>query len=479
MFVLEEATVLDIQKALEAGDITSRELVLQYLERIAVYDQQGLKLNSISQINSDAIFIADAMDRERKQGKIRSPLHGIPIVLKENINTHDKMVTSAGSIALKDNYANFDATIVQKLRDAGVVLLGKANMTEMANFMSHNMKNGFSSLGGQVKNPYNPEAEVYGSSSGSAVAVSANLCALAIGTETDGSIIAPSYINGCVGIKPTLGLISRHGVIPIANAQDTTGPMTKSVTDAAYLLTVLVGHDEKDPATWARENEIPKDYGVFLQEDGLEGARIGVNRAILKTERFASISKELDKLSQAAFDVMKEQQAILIEADMEPVTTEGEALTYEFKSSLNAYLAHTNPNTKNKTLKDMIDYYGDHKETGLVYGMSRLLEVEYETTGRLIEPAYLEERIRLLREISKQIDDLFDAHKLDCIVSPAFINIAPISGYPAITVPAGYQKDGTPFGITFVGRPMSEPMLLKIAYAYEQASKKRVAPKLT
>ena len=474
MFVLEEATIVDIQKAFKDGSLSSRDLVLMHLERIKDIDKSGPNLNSISQINPDAIFIAEAMDRERLNGKIRSPLHGIPIVLKDSINTYDKMTTPAGSIALKDNYAEYDATAVKKLREAGLVILGKTNMTELANYMSSSMKNGFSSLGRQVKNPYVKDGEVGGSSTGSAVAVSANLCSLALGTETDASITAPSYINGTVGIKPTLGLISRHGIIPIATAQDTLGPMTRTVEDAAALLNIIAGEDINDPATWERETT---DYTKYLVKDGLKGMRVGINRTTMKKDSFLRFDDEMIRLSQNVFDLIKDLGADIIEADIKAVVHNGYVLNYEFKNAINYYLAHTNPNTKNKNLKDMIDYLGEHSEIGLKYGMDILLETQYETSGNLTETKYLLERLKVLNDSRNRIDKLMDEKELDVILSPGFTNLAPISGYPCITVPAGYKKDGTPFGITFLGKSMGEPSIIKAAYAYEQGSKHRKAPK--
>ena len=478
MFVLEECTVDSIRSAFENGELTAYELVLQYMERIARYDKAGPMINSVLELNPDALDIAEAMDRERKAGKIRSPLHGIPVLLKDNINTHDKLCTSAGSLALTDNYAPYDATVTRKLREAGLVVMGKANMTELANFMSFTMKSGYSSRGGQVVNPYKPGAEVWGSSTGSAVAVAANFCALAVGTETDGSILAPSYINGTVGIKPTRGLVSRHGIIPVCIAQDTAGPMTRTVADAAALLNVLAGEDEFDPSTWCRRDVIPRDYTAFLQTDGLKGIKVGINRGYYKDKAYHEVfDKEMIALAEKAFDVVGDCGAEVVQdTNLEHLKNDLNVMLYEFKKCLNAYLS-TNPSLKNGSLKKLIDFYGDHPREGLKYGMTLLQAAEYETSGTLTDPEYILDRIACLRNSRENgIDRVMDEHNLDVLLCPGITDVAPVSGYPSVGVPAGYKKDGTPFGITFVGRPFSEPVLIAAAYAYEQASKERRAP---
>ena len=360
MIPMEELTVSGIRRMLENGQVTSRELVLNYMERIARIDKSGPMLNSVLELNPDALYIAEAMDRERAKGKVRSPLHGIPILLKDNINTRDKMRTSAGSLALADNFAPYDAFIVTRMRRAGLVIMGKTNMTELANWMSYHMRNGYSSRGGQAIHPYNPEGDVWGSSSGSAVAVSANLCALAVGTETDGSIIWPSHMNGTVGIKPTRGLVSRHGIIPICTAQDTAGPMTRTVADAAALLNVLAGEDEEDPSTWCRD--IPRDYTDYLDADGLRGLRLGINRGY-----YDDFSEEQKAVAEGAYRVMERCGAILVQdTNLPHLRSDSSILLYEFKMCLNAYLS-TNPALKCRTLKEIIDFYGDHPKEGLKY----------------------------------------------------------------------------------------------------------------
>lgn len=480
MFILEECSVDSITKAFEKEELTSHELSLMYLKRIGEIDQSGPKLNSVLEVNPDALFIAAAMDRERAMGKTRSALHGIPIILKDNINTHDKMRTTAGSIALDDNFATYDAHIVKRLRDAGLVILAKANMTELANFMSYNMNGGYSSRGGQVVNPYNPAAPVFGSSGGSAVAVSANLCALAIGTETNGSIIAPSFINGCTGIKPTMGLVSRSGIIPISNSQDTAGPMTRTVADAAALLNIIAGYDETDPATWCAEGKIEKDYTAYLNPEGLKGLRVGINWFKADPEnKLRPFDEALQTLAKSAIAAIAECGATIIDDALVtiPDGIDLNVMLYEFQKGLNAYLSTTNPANKVRSLKAMIDYYGDHPKEGLKYGMARLLDAQYKASGNLSDPEYINARLDCIKQTQTEgLDKVFDELNLDVLVCPMFSGLSPISGYPSICVPAGYKKDGTPYGITFIGRPFDEKTIIAAAYAYENAAKMRKAP---
>lgn len=472
MINMEELTVAEISRMLAEGEISSRKLVLNYMERIALYDKSGPMLNSVLELNPDALFIAEAMDRERAKGRLRSPLHGIPILIKDNINTHDKMRTSAGSIALDDNFAPYDAFIVKKLRDAGLIIMGKTNMTELANYMSYTMRNGYSSRGGQVINPYNPEGDVWGSSSGSAVAMSANLCALAIGTETDGSIIWPSHMNGTVGLKPTRGLVSRTGIIPICTAQDTAGPMTRTVADAAALLNIIVGEDPEDPSTWCRD--IPEDYTAYLDKGGLKGLRLGINRGY-----YEDFSQEQIDIAEKAYKAMESCGAELVQdVNLPHLRSDSSVLLYEFKMCLNAYLS-TNPHLRCHSLKDMIDYYGAHPQEGLKYGMSILLDAQYNTSGNCTDPKYILDKAKCQREAQEEgLLKILDGSGLDVLICPGITDCSPISGYPSITVPAGYSSDNMPFGITFVGRPFSEPTLIAAAYAFEQATRARRAPKL-
>ena len=472
MINMEELTVAKISQMLADGEISSRQLVLNYMERIALYDKSGPKLNSVLELNPDAVYIAEAMDRERAKGKLRSPLHGIPILIKDNINTHDKMRTTAGSIALDDNFAPYDAWIVKKLREAGLIIMGKTNMTELANYMSYTMKNGYSSRGGQVINPYNPEGDVWGSSSGSAVAMSANLCALAIGTETDGSIIWPSHMNGTVGLKPSRGLVSRTGIIPICTAQDTAGPMTRTVADAAALLNIIVGEDPEDPSTWCRD--IPEDYTAYLDKDGLKGLRLGINRGY-----YDDFSQEQKDIAEKAYKAMESCGAELVQdVNLPHLRSDASVLLYEFKMCLNAYLA-SNPHLRCRSLKPTIDYYGAHPQEGLKYGMSILLDAQYNTSGNCTDPKYILDKAKCQREAQEEgLLKLMDENNLDVLICPGITDCSPISGYPSIIVPAGYSSDNMPFGITFVGRPFSEPTLIAAAYAFEQATHARKAPKL-
>ncbi len=470
MINVEELTVAKVRQMLQSGETTSYEIVVSYMDRIAKIDKSGPCVNSVIELNADAVHIANAMDRERKKGRIRSPMHGIPVLIKDNINTNDLMRTRAGSIALQDNFAPYDATITKKMRDAGMIILGKTNMTELANWMSYTMRNGHSSAGGQVINPYNKDGDVWGSSSGSAVAMAANLATVAVGTETDGSIIWPSHLNSIVGIKPTRGLVSRHGIIPICTGQDTAGPMTRTVADAAEFLNVLVGEDEHDPSTWCID--IPQDYTQYLKSDGLNGLKLGINRGYE-----AEFTAEQSALMQRAYQAIASCGAQLVEGiNLPHQKSDACVLLYEFKMCLNKYLS-TNPSLKCKTLKDMIDFYGDNREIGLKYGMSTLLDSEFNTSGTCTDPEYIIGKTKSHEEAQKALDDIFDNLGIDILICPGITDCSPISGYPSIIVPAGYDADNMPFGITFVGRPFDEPLLIKAAYAFEQATKYRKPPK--
>lgn len=468
----EEITLAELQKRFNEGTVTSYELVLSYMKRIAFIDKSGPKLNSFFELNPEALHIAAAMDRERKHGKIRSVLHGVPIAIKANINTHDMMRTPAGSIALADNYAPYDAFIIEKLRAAGAVILGKTNMTELAGSVSRNMPRSFSSLGGHVRNPYAAGAEVGGSSNGSAVAVSANLCMLAVGTETNGSIIRPSYWSGIVGIKPTVGLVSRYGVMPICVSQDTAGPMARTVRDAAELLNLLVGEDRHDPSTWERQDDIQEDYTAGCKCDGLRGLRVGINRGY--QEEF---SKEQIAIAEKAYDQMKKCGAEVIDEINSPhLKCDENVFLYEYKKCMNWYLS-TTPDTKCRTMKDMLDYYNDRSGEAWQYGMDYITDAEHFTSGTCTDKEYLLDKIEALRlSQAEGIDRLLDENNLDLLVCPGVTDLSPISGYPSVIVPAGYDSKGMPFGITFVGRAFSEGLLIQAAYAFEQAVGARKAP---
>jgi amidase len=473
---LEEVTISEIQVKLNSGEITSKELVLIYLHRISLYDQG---VHSILEINPDALQIAEALDAERREKGPRSQLHGIPILIKDNIDTHDKMHTSAGSLALKDSIALKDSFVAEQLRKAGAVILGKTNMTEWANFMAYGMKSGYSSRGGQVLNPYGPETfDVGGSSSGSGAAVAANFAAAAVGTETSGSILNPACQNSLVGIKPTVGLISRRGIIPIAHTQDTAGPMARTVEDAAILLHALCGKDEQDPIT--KTNPFNHfDFTEFLLKDGLKDKRVGI-----ALDGFMEIlSEEKQVVAAKALEVLKTSGAEIVENIDIPcakVDWKYDVLTYEFKPDLNAYLNQLHPSVGIRTLADLIEFNRKNEEKMLKYGQKVLTDSE-ETSGRLTEAAYFEALEFDLYHSTKQgIDYALEKYDLDVIIFPGEegSHISAKAGYPSIAVPAGFTADGEPVGITFAGTAYSEPLLIEVAYAYEQMTKFRKPPVL-
>jgi amidase len=438
----------------------------------------------------EAIEIARALDRERKEKGSRGPLHGIPILLKDNIDTHDQMHTSAGSVALAGSIAAEDSFVASGLRSAGAVLLGKANMTEWANFMSDTMWSGYSSRGGLVLNPYGPgELFVGGSSSGSAAAVAANLAAAAIGTETSGSIISPSSQNSVVGMKPTVGLISRSGIIPIAHSQDSAGPITRTVADAAIILGALTGVDERDADTLSGVNRSFRDYTPFLDEGFLQHARIGIPRFY-----YQALDEPRLAIIEAAIAVLKSKGATIIDPvklPCEQTEWDRNVLRYEFKKDLNDYLAKLPETVPVHSLQDVIAFNEQHAEIALKYGQGRLTWCE-ETSGTLTEQAYLDSLMKN-REMArtKGIDYALEEHRLDALLflgSEGGSDLAARAGYPLITVPAGYAASGIitsggyttkgPQGVTFVGTAFSEPTLLKIAYGFEQAAKHRFPPQL-
>jgi amidase len=490
---LEQATIAELQAALHSGAQTSVSLVRFFLTRIEHLDRRGPALRSVIEINPDAIAIARALDRERKAGHLRGPLHGIPVFIKDNIDTHDRMMTTAGSLALLGSIAPRDSFVAQKLRDAGAVILGKTNLSEWANFRGENSTSGWSGRGGLTKNPYALDRNPSGSSSGSAVAVSAGFCAAAVGTETDGSLISPSAVCGIVSIKPTVGLISRSGIIPISRSQDTAGPMTRTVTDTAILLGVLAGVDPRDAATDANRGKSPADYTTSLDPRGLNGARLGVARKYFDS---AGIAK---KLLETALDDMRRAGATLIDpADDMALGSfgdaEGTVMSYEFKDGINAYLASLGPNAPARMLEDLIQFNERNSATELrFFGQEEFLRAQKK--GPLTDKAYLDALARC-RRLSREegIDAVMDRHQLDAIVAPAggpagvtdlvygdrdvggSSTPAAVAGYPNITVPAG-DIQGLPVGISFFGRAYSEPVLLKIAFAYEQATKHRKPPK--
>jgi amidase len=473
---LEEVTINQIQEKLENGELTSKELVLMYLHRISAFDSA---LHSILEVNPDALQIAEALDAERKESRPRSRLHGIPIIIKDNIDTHDKMHTSAGSLALKDSIALKDSFVAQQLRKAGAVILGKTNMTEWANFMAIGMKNGYSSRGGQVLNPYGPgKFDVGGSSAGSGAAVAANFATAAVGTETSGSILNPSCQNSLVGIKPTVGLISRSGIIPIAHTQDTAGPMARTVEDAVILLHALCGKDESDPIT--KTNPFCEiDFTDHLLKTGLQGKRIG----LVLNGFMERISEEKQTVINEALGFLKTSGAVVIENIEIPsahANWKYDVLTYEFKQDLNAYLNNLHPSVPVRTLADLIEFNKLNAEKMLKYGQAVLIESE-ETSSTLTEAAYFRALEFDLYHSTKQgIDFVLEKYELDLIVFPSDegSHISAKAGYPTIAVPAGYTVEGEPVGITFAGTSYSEPLLIEAAYAYEQMTKFRNAPVL-
>lgn len=491
-FPLYEATVTDLQAKMSAGTLTARAITQLYLDRIKDIDQAGYQLNSVIEVNPDALAIADKLDQERKDGTLRSPLHGIPVMIKDNIDTADKMMTTAGSLALKGHIAQEDSFVAQQLRKAGAIILGKTNLSEWANFRSTNSSSGWSSRGGQTRNPYVLDRNPCGSSSGSGAAVSANLCVLTIGTETNGSVVCPSSANGVAGIKPTVGLISRSGIIPISHTQDTAGPMGRTLKDAAILLGILTGVDSKDPSTMNSQGKTFSDYVQFLDKDGLKGAKIGVARNAF------GFHPDVDELIEEAIADMKKAGAIFV--DLENVTANGignasyQVLLYEFKDGLNKYLANANAASGVKTLKDVIAFNQANAKEAMPYFQQEILELS-ESKGDLKEEEYLDSLEKMLKACREDgIDKVMAEHQLDAIIAPTgsaawptdLINgdhftggsssPAARAGYPNITIPAGFI-DGLPIGISFFGKAYSEPILLKIAYAYEQLSQHRKAPK--
>ncbi|GIP03893.1 amidase [Paenibacillus lautus] len=483
-----EATIADMQHAMEEGWMSSAELVQLYLERIGLYDGW---LRSILEVNPDALQIAQELDQERRNLGARGRLHGIPILLKDNIDTGDRLHTSAGSITLADSYAAKDSFVAAKLREAGAVILGKSNMTEWANFMSSTMWAGYSSRRGLTLNPYGPgEMFVGGSSSGSGAAVAANLAAAAIGTETSGSIISPSSQNSLVGLKPTIGLVSRTGIIPITHTQDTAGPMTRTVEDAAILLSAIAGADDLDEVTKTAAQARVEDYTKFLDASYLKRARIGIPRYYYK-----HLDRDRLDIVESAIDVLREQGATIIdpvELPCQGTRWDANVLRYEFKKYVNDYLANVAPSLPVHSLAEVIAYNEAHADTALKYGQDTLIWAE-ETSGTLTEKEYLEsKRKNKERAGTMGIDHVLREHQLDALLflgNEYGPDLAARAGYPSVTVPGGYAENGIiapggyntkgPQGITFIGTAYSEPVLIRLAYGFEQATKHRVPPKLS
>ena len=492
-FPLEEATFEQLQQHMQAGRYTSRRLVELYLERIEKIDRSGPTLRSVIEVNPEALRIADALDAERKSKGARGPLHGVPILIKDNIDTGDKMMTTAGSLALEGSIAARDAFVAGRLRAAGAVILGKTNLSEWANFRSTKSTSGWSGRGGQVKNPYVLDRNPCGSSSGSGSAIAANLAAAAIGTETDGSIVCPSTVNGLVGIKPTLGLVSRSGIIPISHSQDTAGPMARTVADAAALLEAIVGLDPRDAAT-KRAAGKPATFVNALNADALRGARIGVAR-----KRYFGYSPATDRLMDAAIADLKARGAVIVDPADIPTAgqfddCEFEILLYEFKADLNTYLKGLGPAAKVHSLDEVIAFNTKEKDRSMpFFGQEIMLMAQKK--GPLTSAGYVK-AVATCRALSrtKGLDAVMTKHRLDAIVAPtggpawpidlingdhflgASSTPAAVAGYPNITVPAGHVH-GLPVGISFTGLPWTEAKLIGLAYAYEQATKHRQPPK--
>jgi amidase len=492
-FELDEITISDLQDGMKSGKYSARSLVEKYSERVDEIDKHGPSVNSILELNPDALSIADVLDRERKAKGPRGPLHGIPVLIKDNIDTADKMMTTAGSLALVGSKPTQDSYVTQKLRSAGAVILGKTNLSEWANIRSSHSTSGWSGRGGLTKNPYVLDRNPCGSSSGTGAGISANLCTVGIGTETDGSIVCPSSANGLAGIKPTVGLVSRTGIIPISHTQDGAGPMCRTVRDAATLLGALTGVDPTDPATAASAGKSHNDYTQFCDPNGLKGARIGVAR------KYFGFSDLVDALMEQALDAMKKLGATLIDpANIETLgkfdETELLVFMYELKADLNAYLARLGPNAPVHTLKDILEFNDRNRLKEMPY-FGQDLFIKSEAKGPLTEKAYLDaldKNHRLAR--TEGIDATMDKFHLDALIAPtggpAWLtdlvngdhvaggssNAAAVAGYPNINVTAGYIS-GLPVGISFFGRAWSEPTLIRLAFAFEQSTKARQTPR--
>lgn len=490
-FELDELPVRELQQGMSSGKFTARSLTEKYLARIDAIDKRTI--NSVIEVNPEALAIAEQLDRERQAKGPRGPLHGIPVLIKDNIGTHDRMMTTAGSLALKGSVPPRDAFVAQKLREAGAVILGKTNLSEWANFRSTHSTSGWSGRGGQTNNPYALNRNPCGSSSGSGAAVSANMCAVAIGTETDGSIVCPSNANGIAGIKPTVGLVSRAGIVPISHTQDTAGPMARTLADAAALLGALTGVDPNDSATAASNGKARSDYTQFLDPKGLRGTRLGVVRKAF------GFDPAVDRIMDEALAEMKRQGATLVDpADMPTwgkwQKQEVELMLYEFKAGLNAYLAGLGPQAPVHTLEEIVKFNQAHAKDEMPY-FGQELFTQAQAKGPLTSKGYLDalkEAQKLTRK--EGIDAIMDKHKLDALVAPtggpAWLtdlvdgdsfgggssSASAVAGYPDVTVPAGFIF-GLPVGISFFGRAWSEPTLIRIAYAFEQATKARKAPR--
>jgi amidase len=493
--ILPDWTIGDLNEKMEAGELTARQVADLYLQRIEAVDKSGPYINSVIELNPDALEIADGLDKERAAGKVRGPLHGIPILLKDNIDTHDRMQTTAGSLALEGNFAAKDAFIVKQLRKAGALILGKTNLSEWANFRGKHSVSGWSSRGGLTRNPHALDRSACGSSSGSGAAVAANLCVAAVGTETDGSIICPSQTNGIVGIKPTLGLLSRSGIIPIAHSQDTPGPMARTVADAAILLGAMTGVDAADSATRLSRKRGLSIYAKFLDYDGLQGARIGVAR------NMAGKNPRILKIFEHCIEVLKQLGAVIVDpADVPNFdkfgSSELEVLHYEFRAGLNKYLKSLDNHIPIHSMEDVIKFNEENSNRVMPYfGQEHMITAQEK--GPLSETKYKDALAKNLRLTRKDgIDAVLRKHKLDALIVPSggpawtidlangdainwdleSTSPAAVAGYPHITVPAGFVF-GLPVGISFFAKAWQEADLIKYAYAFEQATQYRRQPR--
>ncbi len=491
-FELDELTVGELQTGMASGKYAAHSLAEKYLDRIEEIDKHGPAINSVIELNPEALSIASDLDKERKAKGPRGPLHGIPVLIKDNIDTHDRMTTTAGSLAMGGSSPLQDSSVARKLREAGAVILGKTNLSEWANFRSSHSSSGWSGRAGQTRNPYVLDRNPCGSSSGTGAAVAANLSALGIGTETDGSVVCPANANSLVGIKPTVGLISRAGIIPISHSQDTAGPMCRTITDAAILLGALTGIDSRDEATKASAGKSFADYTKFLDANSLKGARIGIHR------KGFGFNDAVDKLMNDCIDIIKKRGAVIVDPADIPTAgkfddSELEVLLYEFKADLNSYLASLGPVAPVKSLKEVIDFNEQYRDREMPY-FGQDLFIKAQAKGPLTDKAYRDALAKNHRLSRKEgIDFVMDKNKLDALIAPTggpgwttdwingdhftggYSTASAVAGYPHITVPAGYVF-GMPVGISFFGRAWSEPTLIKFAYAFEQATKARRAP---
>ena len=487
-FALNEATIDLLQQKMQNKEYTSHAITQLYLTHINDIDKNGPKLNAVIELNPEALDMANDLDKERDNGKVRGPLHGIPVLIKDNINTKDKVATTAGSLALADNFATKDAFIINKLREAGAVILGKTNLSEWANFRSTRSCSGWSSKGGQTKMPYILDRNPSGSSAGTGSAVAANLCAIGIGTETDGSVVSPSSVNGIVGIKPTVGLLSRSGIVPISKTQDTAGPMARTVKDAAILLGILAGADPDD--TYTKNNKVEPDYTKFLDANGLHGKRIGVEKTSLK------INPAMNALFQKAVDTMQSKGATIVIVELvkelKPIgASEYQVLLYEFKDGLNKYLSTAN--SKMRSLADVMAFNKANEAKAMHFFKQEIMD-DAQAKGDLNSKEYLD-AVKKTTGISRTaIDKIMKDNNLDAIIAPTngfaccidlvngdydngfgFSTPAAMAGYPHITVPMG-ASNGLPAGVSFISTAYKEGDIITLAYAYEQASKKRLKP---